>query len=244
MAKYKRVVLKLSGEALANKEEKLILNADKLKSVARSIAALTEGGVQVGVVIGAGNIWRGKLADAIGIERGTADYMGMLGTIINCLALQSTLEEIGLQARVLSAIEVEAVCEPYIKRRAIRHLEKGRVVIFAGGTGNPFFTTDSCAALRALDIEAEAILMAKNGVEGVYTGDPRTDRDAKFISHLTYAEMTKKQLKVMDQTAVSLLASSSIDTIVFNMADESNFVKAVNGEKVGTIISKGDINNG
>lgn len=240
MTKYHRVIVKLSGEALANKEEKLILNAAKLKSIANAIKSLWTEGVQVGVVIGAGNIWRGSLADSIGIERSTADYMGMLGTIINCLGLQSVLEEIGVPARVLSAIDVEAVCEPYIKRRAIRHLEKERVVIFAGGTGNPFFTTDSCAALRALDIEADAILMAKNGVKGVYSADPRVEKDAKLYTELTYQAMIQADLKVMDITALTLLSTSQIDTIVFDMADEGNFVKAIKGEKVGTIITKGE----
>lgn len=239
MAKYKRILLKLSGEALADKKDKLILNAQKLDSVAEAIKLMVGQGVEVAVVVGAGNIWRGSLAEEIGIERSTADYMGMLGTIINSLALQSALEEIGVAARVLSAIEVQAVAEPYIKRRAIRHLEKGRVVIFAGGTGNPYFTTDTCAALRALDIEAEAILMAKHGVNGVYTADPRTDKEAEFIQQITFRDMIAKDLRVMDQTTISLVADRNIEIIVFSMADIENFRRAIDGEPVGTKIIKG-----
>lgn len=240
MAKYKRILLKLSGEALADKKDKLILNAQKLDSIAEAIKLMIGQGVEVSVVVGAGNIWRGSLAEEIGIERSTADYMGMLGTIINSLALQSALEEIGVPARVLSAIEVKEVCEPYIKRRAIRHLEKGRVVIFAGGTGNPYFTTDTCAALRALDIEAEAILMAKHGVNGVYTADPKTDSEAEFISEITFKDMLTKGLRVMDQTTISLVEDKNIEIIVFSMAEIENFRLAINGEKVGTKIYKGE----
>lgn len=239
MAKYKRILLKLSGEALADKQDKLILNAHKLDSIAEAIKLMVGQGVEVAVVVGAGNIWRGSLAEEIGIERSTADYMGMLGTIINSLALQSALEKIGVPARVLSAIEVQAVAEPYIKRRAIRHLEKDRVVIFAGGTGNPYFTTDTCAALRALDIEAEAILMAKHGVNGVYSADPRTNDKAEFFTEITFKDMIKKDLRVMDQTTISLVADRNIEIIVFSMADIENFRRAIDGEKVGTKITKG-----
>lgn len=240
MAIYQRVILKLSGAALADGQSKRILNAQKLKNVALSIKTLVDSGVQVGVVIGAGNIWRGNLADEIGIEHSTADYMGMIGTIINALAIQNAVEEIGVNARVLSAIEVEAVCEPYIKRRAIRHLEKGRVVIFAGGTGSPFFTTDTCAALRAMDIEAEAILMAKNGTDGVYTADPNTDPTAKFIPQLTFAQMYEQDLKVMDHTTISLIKDTNIKIHVFAMNNPDNFRKIMAGEKIGTIIQKGE----
>lgn len=239
MNKYKRVVLKLSGEALANTEQKLILNESRLKTIAKAVKDLWLEDVEIGIVIGAGNIWRGAMSKEIGIARSTADYMGMLGTIINSLALQSALEDIDVPTRVMSSIEVNAVCEPYIKRVAVNHFDKKRVVIFAGGTGNPFFTTDSNAALKALDVDAEAILMAKNGVKGVYSDDPRMNPDATLFTHLTYQEYIHKGLKAMDQTAVSLLSESRIDTIVFSMEDPENFVKAVKGENIGTKICKG-----
>ena len=240
MIKYKRVLLKLSGEALQDKKNNTILDAERLNNVAKAIKTMIDQGVEVSVVIGAGNIWRGKLADSIGIERTTADYMGMLGTIINSLALQSALENIGLPCRVLSSIEVRAVCEQYIRRRAVRHLEKGRIVIFAGGTGNPFFTTDTTASLRAMEIGAEAVLMAKNGVDGVYTADPKTDPNAEFISEITFKDVIARELKVMDLTAVSLCMQSGIEIVVFDMQDTENFRKVVTGEKVGTKIIKGE----
>lgn len=240
MKPYKRVLLKLSGEALQDKNNHMILDAQALTKVAEAIKGMKDEGVEVSIVIGAGNIWRGKLADAIGIERTTADYMGMLGTIINSLALQSALENNGMQCRVLSSIEVRAVCEPYIRRRAIRHLEKGRVVIFAGGTGNPFFTTDTTASLRAMEIGAEAVLMAKNGVDGVYTADPNLDPSAEFISEITYKEMLARELKVMDLTAVSLCMQSGIEIVVFNMQNAENFKKVVRKERIGTRIMKGE----
>jgi len=240
MIKYKRVLLKLSGEALQDKKNNTILDAERLNNVAKAIKTMIDEGVEVSVVIGAGNIWRGKLADSIGIERTTADYMGMLGTIINSLALQSALENIGLPCRVLSSIEVRAVCEQYIRRRAVRHLEKGRIVIFAGGTGNPFFTTDTTASLRAMEIGAEAVLMAKNGVDGVYTADPKTDPNAEFISEITFKDVIARELKVMDLTAVSLCMQSGIEIVVFDMQDTENFRKVVTGEKVGTKIIKGE----
>lgn len=240
MKPYKRVLLKLSGEALQDKKNHMILDAEALSKIARAIKSMKEEGVEVSIVIGAGNIWRGKLADMIGIERTTADYMGMLGTIINSLALQSALENDGMQCRVLSSIEAKAVCEPYIRRRAIRHLEKGRVVIFAGGTGNPFFTTDTTASLRAMEIGAEAVLMAKNGVDGVYTADPNVDSKAEFISEITYKEMLAKELKVMDLTAVSLCMQSGIEIVVFNMQNSENFKRVVRGERIGTRILKGE----
>ena len=240
MSTYKRVVLKLSGEALADKNNKVILEAHSLDKVAEAIKMMKEKGIQVSVVVGAGNIWRGKLAEQIGIERSTADYMGMLGTIINALALQSALEHVGLECRVCSAIEVRSVAEYYIRRRAIRHLEKGRVVVFAGGTGNPYFTTDTCATLRAMEIEADAILMAKNGVDGVYSADPRTDKSAEFIKTLTFNEMLSRDLKVMDNTAVALLKEQDIEVRVFNMNDIDNIRKLVDGEDVGTTIRKGE----
>lgn len=239
MGKYKRVLLKLSGEALSDKKEHKILQALSLDMLAKSIHKMIENGVEVAVVVGAGNIWRGNLAEQIGIDRSSADYMGMLGTIINSLALQSALEKIGIECRVLSAIEVKAVAEPYIRRRAIRHLEKGRVVIFAGGTGNPYFTTDTTATLRAMEIEAQAVLMAKNGVDGVYEDDPRTNKEAKLIKEISYEEMMTRNLKVMDLTAISLCMDTNLEIRVFNMNDVTNFEKVINGEDVGSTIRKG-----
>ena len=236
--KYKRVLLKISGEALKGEEKKLIIDSNFLERVATSIKLMTTKGVQVSVVIGAGNIFRGKLADDIGIEHSVADYMGMLGTIINCLALQSALENVGVECRVMSAIQINAVCEPYIRRKAIHHLEKGIVTIFAGGTGNPYFTTDTTASLRAIEINADAILMAKNGVEGVYSDDPRTNPDAELYRTLTYNDLYKKKLGVMDHTAVSMLLDKDIDTIVFSMQDLDNFSRVIDGEQIGTTITK------
>jgi uridylate kinase len=239
MKPYKRIVIKLSGEALADQQEKTILQSQQLSSIAQSIKAIHEQGLEVAVVIGAGNIWRGKLAKSIGIESSTADYMGMLGTIINSLALQSALENEGVQCRVLSSIHVEQVAENYIRRRAIRHLEKGRVVIFAGGTGSPYFSTDTTASLRAMEIHADAIFMAKNGVAGVYDRDPKVDSQAKLIKNLTFDEMLNKKLAVMDLTAVSLLKDSDITIRVFDMKDTKNLVKMVADESFGTTIRKG-----
>jgi len=239
MINYKRILLKLSGEALSDNRQKLILDAKHLDIVATAIKSMYEQGVQIAIVVGAGNIWRGKLAEQIGIERSTADYMGMLGTIINALALQSAIEKTGLECRMMSAIEVKAVSEPYIKKRAISHMEKGRIVIFGGGTGNPFFTTDTTATLRAIEIEADAILMAKNGVDGVYDDDPRTNKDAHFISEITFGELLSKNLQVMDQTAVSMIQYEDIIIHVFNMNDTNNFLRILNGEKIGTIVKKG-----
>ncbi|MEG0034512.1 MAG: UMP kinase [Bacilli bacterium] len=236
--KYKRIILKLSGEALKSSKDSTIIDADLLKNVARAIKLMHEKGVEVAIVIGAGNIFRGKLAETIGIEHSVADYMGMLGTIINSLALQSAIENTGLECRVMSSIEVKAVSEPYIRRRALSHLEKGIVTIFAGGTGNPYFTTDTTATLRAIEINADAILMAKNGVEGVYSSDPRIDSDAKLIKHLTYSELYERNLKVMDHTAVAMMLEQNIDIRVFSMTDTENFVKVINGEDIGTTVSR------
>lgn len=238
MAKYQRILVKLSGEALANKEHDEIFDAANLNRVALALKSIVDEGVQVSVVVGGGNIWRGKLAESIGVERSTADYMGMLGTIINALALQSALNQVGVDSRVMSAIEVRQVCEPYIKLRAIRHLEKGRVVIFGGGTGSPYFTTDTAAALRANDVSCQAILMAKNGVEGVYTADPRKDKNARLIEKISYREMIDMNLEVMDRTAISLCMDTDIELRVFNMADTANFKKVVDGEEIGTTIRK------
>lgn len=239
LTKYKRVLLKLSGEALQDSEEKNIFSAEILNNIAEAIKKMTNQGIEVAVVVGAGNIWRGKMAQTIGIEPATADYMGMLGTIINALALQSSLEKHNVDCRVLSAINVNEVAEPYIRRRALRHLEKKRVVIFAGGTGNPFFTTDTAAALRAKETNCDAILMAKNGTDGVLSADPKLDKTATLIEEITYREMLTKNLKVMDSTAVSLLQESTIEIRVFNINDLSNLKKVLDGEKVGTTIKKG-----
>ena len=208
-----------------------------LKAIAGQIARLREQDVEVAVVLGAGNIYRGMAGAAAGMDRATADYMGMLAIVLNALALQDALEKDGVHTRVQSAIEVQEVAEPYIRRRAMRHLEKGRVVIFAAGTGNPFFTSDTAAALRAVEIHAEALLMAKNGVEGVYTSDPRTDPDAKFLDRITYMEALEKRLRVMDLTALTLCMENELPIYVFNMDDERNIERIVSGERVGTLVT-------
>jgi len=235
---YKTIVIKISGESLASEDDQTILDKEKLSSIAKMVASIRKLNVNVGLVVGAGNIWRGRLADTVGINQSTADYMGMLGTIINALALQSVFEEYGLDTRVMSAINVPQVCEPYIRRKAITHLSRGIVTIFAGGTGNPFFTTDTTATLRALDIGADAILMGKNAVEGVYSDDPRKNKDAELIKHLTFHELVEKKLAVMDLTAVALLSDSPIKIHVFNMENHDNFLKIITGEDVGSIIAK------
>ena len=231
---YKRVILKLSGEALAGKNG--ILDQRKLATVARIVKQIRDSGVGVGIVVGAGNIWRGRLAESIGIEQSTGDYMGMLGTIINALAIQSAVEKNGVVCKVQSTINVNQVCEPYIRRRAVHHLDKGEVVIFAGGTGNPYFTTDTTATLRALEVGAEAILMAKNGVDGVFDSDPRVNPDAKLLSSLSFREVIERKLGVMDLTAVAMLEGKNIKIHVFNMENEENFFRVLHGEQVGTII--------
>ena len=238
--KYQRVLIKISGEALrSGRKDDRILDASKLKETAEEIKQIydTHPGIMIAVVVGAGNIWRGVFAEEIGIERATADYMGMLGTIINAMALQSALHDAGVSSRVMSSIEVPSVAERYIRKRALRHLEKGRLVIFAGGTGNPYFTTDTTAALRAMEINANAILMAKNGVDGVYTSDPRIDKNAKIIKELTFKELIDKNLKVMDQTAASLIQNSDIEIRVFAM-QKGNMLKVLSGDDIGTTIRK------
>ena len=231
---YKRVILKLSGEALADK--KGILDQHKLASVAKIVGEIHNLGVEIGIVVGAGNIWRGRLAESIGIEQSTGDYMGMLGTIINALAIQSAIEQKGFVCKVLSSINVNQVCEPYIRRRAVHHMEKGEIVIFAGGTGNPYFTTDTTATLRALEVGADAILMAKNGVDGVFDSDPRSNPDAKLLPELSFREVIERKLGVMDLTAVAMLEGKNITIQVFNMEREENFLRVLNGEKIGTVI--------
>jgi uridylate kinase len=232
---FRRVLLKLSGEALMGPRE-YGLDLTTLESLSAELVAVHEQGVETAVVVGAGNIYRGVAAAAEGMDRATADYAGMLATLLNALALQDQLERLGAATRVLSAIEVSEVAEPYIRRRAIRHLEKRRIVIFAGGTGNPFFTTDTAAALRALEIGAEAILMAKHGVEGVYDGDPRLDADSEFIPELTHLQAIERGLRVMDTTALSLCMDNAVPIHVFELA-EGNIRRIVAGERVGTIIT-------
>ncbi|MGM0444986.1 MAG: UMP kinase [Bacillota bacterium] len=233
--KYSRVLLKLSGAALAGDREYGI-DPITIQSVAGKInEVVSETKVEMAIVVGGGNIFRGVAGSAKGMDRGTADYMGMLATVINALALQDAIEKYGLETRVQSAIEMRQIAEPYIRRRAIRHLEKGRVVIFAAGTGNPFFTTDTTAALRAAEISAEAILMAKN-VDGVYNDDPLKNDNAVKYNELTYIEVLNKSLKVMDSTAISLCMDNSIPLIVFGLKDYENIEKAIVGEKVGTLV--------
>ncbi len=209
---------------------------DRIAAIARQIKETHDRGVEIAIVCGGGNIYRGLAGAAAGMDRATGDYMGMLATVLNALALQDALEKEGAFTRVQSAITISEVAEPYIRRRAIRHLERGRVVIFAAGTGNPFFTTDTAAALRALEIHAEAILMAKNGVEGVFTADPRKDPDATFIPALTHREAIERRLNVMDSTALSLCMDNSLPIYVFNMDDERNIDRIVCGERVGTVV--------
>lgn len=234
-APFHRVLLKLSGEALLGDREYGI-DPDTVAAIAREVRAVHDAGTELAIVVGAGNIYRGMAAAADGMDRATADYAGMLATLLNALTLSDALERVGVQTRVQSAITVSEVAEPYIRRRAIRHLEKGRVVIFAAGTGNPFFTTDTAAALRALEIGAEAILMAKNAVAGVYDGDPRVDENARFIPELTHLEAIERGLRVMDTTALSLCMDNRLPIYVFELA-EGNIRSVSAGERVGTIIS-------
>jgi uridylate kinase len=234
--KFRRVLLKLSGEALMG-ELSYGTDATEVQRIAGQLRDTRARGVEVAVVVGAGNIYRGLAAAAEGMDRATGDYMGMLATVLNALTLQDALEKEGEHTRVLSAIDVQEVAEPYIRRRAMRHLEKGRIVIFAAGTGNPFFTTDTAAALRALEIHAEAILMAKNGVEGVYDSDPAENPDARFIPEISHREAIEQGLKVMDSTALSLCMDNDLPIYVFNMADERNIDRIVSGERVGTLVS-------
>ncbi|HEY5262484.1 MAG TPA: UMP kinase [Solirubrobacteraceae bacterium] len=233
---FKRILLKLSGEALMGSLD-YGTDPDRVAAVARQVAAVHDQGVEVAIVVGAGNIFRGMTGVAEGMDRSTADYMGMLATVLNALPLQDALERGGTNTRVQSALGISEVAEPYIRRRAMRHLEKGRVVIFAAGTGNPFFTTDTAAALRAAEIHAEIILMAKNGVEGVYSADPALDPTAKFIPHITHMEAIERRLRVMDSTALALCMENSMPLNVFNMDDETNIPRIVSGARVGTLVS-------
>lgn len=233
---FDRIMLKLSGEALMG-ELDYGTDPERVARIAEQVTHVRAGGVEIAIVVGAGNIFRGLQGAAAGMDRATADYMGMLATVLNALTLQDALEKQGTDTRVLSAIEVSEVAEPYIRRRAMRHLEKGRVVIFAAGTGNPFFTTDTAAALRALEIGAEAILMGKNGVDGVYDGDPRLDPDASFLPELTHLDAIERGLRVMDTTALSLCMDNALPIYVFALDDERNVDRLVSGERIGTIIT-------
>lgn len=234
--KYKRVLLKLSGEAFSGGMPYGI-DTPTVTRIAEQIKHILEMGVSVAIVVGGGNIWRGSTAEKNGVDRVTADYAGMLATVINALTLQGILEREGVNTRTQSAINVQQVAEPFIRRRAIRHLEKGRVVIFAGGTGNPYMTTDTAAALRAVEVEAEVLLMAKNKVNGVYSADPQKKPDAKKFDHLTHLEALNKRLEVMDATALSLCLENKMPIIVFNLQIEGNMENAITGKPVGTLIS-------
>jgi len=233
--KYRRIVVKLSGEALAG-EDRFGIDPETVKRIAREIAEVYRLGVQVGVVIGGGNIFRGSVGKALGMEQTTGDYMGMLATVINALAMQHALEKLGTPTRVMTAIEMRAVAEPYIRRRAIRHLEKGRVVILSAGTGNPFFTTDTAAGLRAIEIGAE-VLMKATKVDGVYDSDPARNSGATRIDSIGYLEVIERQLRVMDLTAISLCMDNRLPIIVFNLLSEDSIKKAVTGRTIGTTIS-------
>ena len=234
--KYKRVILKLSGEALSG-EVGYGLEGNVLNSMALQVKELVDAGVEVAIVVGGGNIWRGVAGAKRGIDRATADYMGMLATVINALALQDAIEAIGLESRVMTSIEMREVAEPYIKRRATRHLEKGRVVIFGAGTGNPYFSTDTTAALRAAEMGVDAILMAKK-VDGVYSDDPRTNPDAIKYDTLRYIDVLSQGLKVMDSTAISLCMDNNIPLIVFDMMTPGNMKRAAMGENIGTYVGR------
>jgi uridylate kinase len=233
---FKRVLIKLSGEALMGPLE-YGTDPATVQAIAQQLKTVHDRGVEIAVVQGAGNIYRGLESVAQGMDRATGDYMGMLATVLNTLTLQDALESIGVHTRVQSALTISEVAEPYIRRRAMRHLEKGRIVIFAAGTGNPFFTTDTAAALRALEIHAEVLLMAKNGVEGVYTADPNTDPTAEFIPEITAREALQRDLRVMDSNALALCMDNHLPIHVFNMADDSNINRIVSGDRVGTLVT-------
>jgi uridylate kinase len=232
---FERVLVKLSGEALMGSLE-FGTDAETVERIAKQLKGVRDRGVEVSVVLGAGNIYRGLKGAAAGMDRATADYMGMLAIVLNALTLQDALEKQGVHTRVQSAITISEVAEPYIRRRAMRHLEKGRIVIFAAGTGNPFFTSDTAASLRALEMHAEIILMAKNGVEGVYTADPKQDPEAEFIPEITAREAIQRGLRIMDSTALSLCMDNHLPIAVFNMNDERNIDRIVSGERVGTLV--------
>lgn len=233
---YKRVLLKLSGEALAGGKG-FGIDPEVVNKLTNQISQVVSQGVEVAIVVGGGNIWRGKVGEELGMERATADSMGMLATVMNSLALQDSLEQKGVDTRVLTSVEMKAMAEPYIRRRAIRHLQKGRVAIFAAGIGNPFFSTDTTAALRAKEIDADVILMGKNAVDGVYSADPKLVKDAKKFDDLTHIDVISKGLAVMDSTAISFCMDNNLPIIVFSIDEDNNIVKVINGEKMGTSIT-------
>ena len=233
---FRRILLKLSGESLMGSLD-YGTDPSRLRAVAEQVKVVHDRGVEIAIVLGAGNIYRGIAGVAEGMDRATGDYMGMLAIVLNALQLQDALEKLDVHTRVQSAIHVQEVAEPYIRRRAMRHLEKGRIVIFAAGTGNPYFTSDTAAALRALEMHAEVLLMAKNGVEGVYTADPRTDPDAEFIPEITAREALQRDLKVMDSNALALCMDNHLPIHVFNMADDSNINRIISGDRVGTLVT-------
>lgn len=232
---YRRIVLKLSGEALSGSEGYGI-DPTIMQSIAKQVKDVAEHGVEVAVVVGGGNIWRGKVGSEMGMDRTTADYMGMLATVMNSLSLQDSLEQLGIPTRVQTSIEMRQVAEPYIRRKAVRHLEKKRVVIFSAGIGNPYFSTDTTAALRAAEVEADVILMAKNNVDGVYSADPKTNKDAKKYDTISYKDILNEELGVMDLTASTLCMDNDIPLIVFSITEEGNIMRVVKGENIGTTI--------
>ena len=232
---YKRVLLKLSGEALKGQTEYGI-DPKTVNKIAAQIKEAHDLGVEIGIVVGGGNLWRGKTGEELGMDRSQADYMGMLATIMNGLAVQDALEHLGVPTRAMTALPINQVAEPYIRRRAIRHLEKGRVCIFVGGLGSPYFSTDTACVLRGTEIGAEIVMMAKNNVDGVYDSDPKFNKDAKMYTELTFEEILSKNLKVMDATAASLCKDNKMGIIVFNMNVEGNITRAVKGEKIGTLV--------
>jgi uridylate kinase len=236
MAQLTRVLLKLSGEALMG-DKPAGVDMEQVMAVARQVREVRDAGTQIALVVGGGNFLRGAAQAETGMDRATGDYMGMIATILNAMPVQDALERLGVATRVLSALELHEVAEPYIRRRAMRHLEKGRVVIFAGGTGNPYFTTDTAAALRALEIGADALLMAKNGVRGVYDDDPRTNPDAQFIEQITHADALTRELAVMDRTALTLCGDHGMPIHVFDMDEAGAIPRIVQGERIGTLVS-------
>ncbi|MGX7108378.1 UMP kinase [Facklamia miroungae] len=233
--KYQRAILKLSGEALAG-QNGFGIDPATVRSITQELKEVHQLGIEIAIVVGGGNIWRGSIGAEMGMDRAQADYMGMLATVMNALSLQDALENLDVPSRVQTSIEMRAVAEPYIRRKAIRHLQKGRVVIFAGGTGNPYFTTDTTAALRAAEIEADVILMAKNNVDGVYSADPKTDQTATKFENLTHLDVISKGLKVMDSTASSLSMDNNIPLVVFNLNVPGNIKRVVMGENIGTTV--------
>ncbi|WP_428667770.1 UMP kinase [Runella sp.] len=234
--KYKRILLKLSGEALSGPDKKQVIDFDILQQFAKEVKTIVDAGVQVAVVIGGGNIFRGASVEKSGIDRVQGDHMGMLATVINSMAIQSSLEKFGMVTRLLSAIKMEQVAEPMIRRRAVRHLEKGRIVIFGAGTGNPYFTTDSAGALRAIEINADAVLKGTR-VDGIYTADPEKDPTATRYEKITYDEALSKNLKIMDLTAFALCKENNLPIIVFDMNKPGNLLRLINGESVGTLVT-------